>query len=335
VLFQMTSGGGASSEQWNQIRSVLTTQAVESSTNSVIYAISTLFPGRYSRPDVLALVAFIDWLFEKRHVQARAGSTYLSGVKDYFSSSALRLSPALGPRGALHPLVSRALRSLQHAPEAIPPTQRQPFTEAMLIRGRQLWPPALYAMVVICRGFLLRTGELWPEGDRFGSHALTWADIEFWDAQQQILPVAQWTSTLASYARIVHQSRKWQNLVVRETPARTRLFFPESGSVVDGLLSPQAKGCVVATLQAYYVYSGARTCPADSYLARQWDGTYITAEEARDAIHQVSKEFVFADKEVCIHSLKHWATSALTDAHMSDEEGRMAAGFKDAATLCI
>jgi hypothetical protein len=141
-------------------------------------------------------------------------------------------------------------------------------------------------------------------------------------------------SSLATYAKIVHRSRKWQSLVVRETPARTRLFFPDSGIVVEGLLSPQANGCVVATLQAYYVYYGARTCPVDTYLARQWDGSFITADEVRQAIH-VSREFGLSDKVVCIHSLKHRATSALAEAHMTDEEGRMAAGFKDATTLRI
>jgi hypothetical protein len=280
-------------------------------------------------------VAFIDWLFEHRHVQAGAVATYVSGVKHYFESLSLTPSPALGGRKSLHPLVSRALRSLRHAPEAVPPTVRQPFTEAMLKRGRQLWSRALYAMVVICRGYLLRTGELWPEDKCFGPHALMWSDIEFRDAHDKVLPMDQWTGTLATYARIVHRSRKWQSLVVRETPARTRLFFPESGSVVDGLMSPQANGCVVATLQAYYVYSGARTCPIDTYLARQWDGTFITADEARQAIHQVSREFGLPDKVVCIHSLKHGATSALADAHLTDEEGRMAAGFKDATTLRI
>jgi hypothetical protein len=112
---------------------------------------------------VLALVAFIDWLFEHRHVQASAVATYVSGVEYYFESLSLTPSPVLGGRKSLHPLVSRALRSLRHAPEAIPPTVRQPFTEAMLKRGRELWSRALYAMVVICRGYLLRTGELWPE----------------------------------------------------------------------------------------------------------------------------------------------------------------------------
>jgi hypothetical protein len=73
----------------------------------------------------------------------------------------------------------------------------------------------------------------------------------------------------------------------------------------------------------------------DTYLARQWDGTFIAADDVRAAIHQVSREFGFADGEVCIHSLKHGATSALADAHVTDEEGRMAAGFKDATTLRI
>jgi hypothetical protein len=52
-------------------------------------------------------------------------------------------------------------------------------------------------------------------------------------------------------------------------------------------------------------------------------------------IHLVSRVFGLSDKVVCIHSLKHGATSALADAHMTDEEGRMAAGFKDATTLRI
>jgi hypothetical protein len=41
-LFQMTSGGVGSCEQWSQVRSVLTTQVAEPSTSSVLSAISAL-----------------------------------------------------------------------------------------------------------------------------------------------------------------------------------------------------------------------------------------------------------------------------------------------------
>ena len=260
---------------------------------------------------------------------------YVSGVKNYFMSSTSPLSPALGGRGHFHPLVAMALHSLSHSTATVPPLPgRHGFTDDMLRRGQQLWPPAIYAIVVIIRAFLLRTGEILPERRKFGPHALRWSNVEFLDADLTVLDRDRWSGTLATFAKLTFTSRKWQSRVVREVPLRTRLFFPASGSVLEGL-NPEAKGCAVATLQAYYVLTAAHSQPPDTYLARQGDGSLIDADLVRTAIREVSREFHLPDHSIGIHSLKHAASSAITDAHMTDEEGRMAAGFKDQATLRV
>jgi hypothetical protein len=280
------------------------------------------------------LIAFIDWLFEHRHVQPGTVEGYLAGVKDYFGKAALFQSSALGDRKGYHPLVALAIQSLYHDHTVPALPARQPLTEDMLKRGQQLWSPVIYAVVIIIRGFLLRTGEVLPEGRKFGPHALQWKHIEFWDANQHPLPVDKWTSVEAHYAKICHPSRKWQTRVVREAAIHTRTFFSECSSVLEGL-SPKAKGCAVATLQGYYVLTAARCRPPASYLAQQSDGSYLRALTVRLAIRQVAREFNIPDHAICIHSLKHAASSAIADANMTDEEGRMAAGFKDQATLRI
>jgi hypothetical protein len=158
--------------------------------------------------------------------------------------------------------------------------------------------------------------------------------VTFLDADQQVLHRDQWTSTLATFARITFTSRKWQNRVVREIPLRTRVFYPASGSILEGL-DPEANGCAVATFQAYYVLTAAHTQPPDTYLARQDDGSLLSADLVRTALREVSREFNLPDHSIGIHSLKHAASSVITDAHMTDEEGRMAAGFKDQTTLRV
>jgi hypothetical protein len=285
--------------------------------------------------DVLVLVTFIDWLFNERHLQPGTVQGNIAGVKNYFETSTAIPSPALGGRGHYHPLIALALQSLSHAKSTVPSLpERMPFTEAMLVRGQQLWPPAIYAIVVLLRAFLLRTGEVLPEGRKFGPHALRWQDVSFMDQNHDVLPQNQWSSTLAASAGITFTSRKWQNRVVREIPRRTRLFYPASGSVLEGL-GRAANGCAVATLQAYYVLTGASTQPFTTYLARQADGSFMPADDVRTALREVSREFHLPDHAIGIHSLKHAASSVITDAHMTDEEGRMAAGFKDQATLRV
>ena len=148
-------------------------------------------------------------------------------------SSTSPLSPALGGRGHFHPLVSMALRSLSHSTATVPPLPgRLDFTDDMLRRGQQLWPPAIYAIVVIIRAFLLRTGEILPERRKFGPHALRWSNVEFLDGNLEVLDRDRLSGTLATFAKLTFTSRKWQSRVVREVPLRTRLFFPASGSVL-------------------------------------------------------------------------------------------------------
>jgi hypothetical protein len=140
-------------------------------------------------------VAFIDWLFELRRVQPGTVEGYLAGVKNCFGKTALFQSSALGGRKGYHPLVALAIQSLYHAGHTVPTLpDHQPFTEDMLKRGQQLWPPVINAVVVIIRGFLLRTGKVLSEGLQFGPRALRWQDIEFWDANPNPLPVDRWPS---------------------------------------------------------------------------------------------------------------------------------------------
>jgi hypothetical protein len=108
-------------------------------------------------------VAFIDWLFEERHLQPGTIQGYIAGVKNYFVMSTATPSPALGSHGHYHPLVVLALQSLEHASAVVPPLpERLGFTDEMLRRGQQLWPTAIYAIVILIRAFLLRTGEILP-----------------------------------------------------------------------------------------------------------------------------------------------------------------------------
>ena len=137
-----------------------------------LHHIHSLFQLDSVDQDILVLVAFIDYLF--KHMQPGSIQGYVSGVKNYFMSSTVPLSPALGGHGYFHPLVSMALHSLSHSTATVPPLPgRLGFTDDMLRRGQQLWPPAIYAIVVIIsRAFLLRTGEILPKHRKFGPHAL-------------------------------------------------------------------------------------------------------------------------------------------------------------------
>lgn len=244
-------------------------------------------------------------------------------------------SPALGPHGELHELVSKALRSLPLDPVTVPPPpRRQAYSADLLQLGRHLWPIDIFAMALLIRAFLLRSGEILSQNNKFSDHALFWSHVCFLDASRDTIPPSQWTATVAHFVQLHPVSRKHQPQGrVRELPERVRKYFPPSGMIVDGLLDNSNNGCAVAVLQGYFVYSNASGRPLASPIGVRANGSAITAAEVITALRSVPLPAGVDPKSITIHSLKHDATSTLVDSGLSDEAGRLAAGFASAETL--
>lgn len=139
---------------------------------------------------------------------------------------------------------------------------------------------------------------------------------------------------MAHFAQLHPASRKHQPQGhVRELPERARVHFPASGMIVDGLLNGDNNGCAVAVLQGYFVYSNASSRPLASPIGLRANGTPIGAADMLTALRSVPLPAGVEPRSVTIHSLKHDATSTLVDSGLSDEAGRLAAGFSSVETL--
>jgi hypothetical protein len=105
---------------------------------------------------------------------------------------------------------------------------------------------------------------------------------------------------------------------------------------LSGLTSPEAKGCVVAALQGWYVLSGAAGQDLESTpLCRCHNGHMLTQEEMLQWCHEMGRFFQLPKGSLVIHSLKHAGITALIEDGVSDEEVRMAAGFASVETLRV
>jgi hypothetical protein len=273
-------------------------------------------------------------MFHEEHLQPSTITTYFSGMKSDFLASGIS-SAALGVRGALHALVNAAFRSLPKDTATVAPLPRRAaYSVDLLEQGRHLWPIDIFAMSVLVRAFILRSGELLKQDRGFSPHILHWSEVRFRDVLGTVIPPSQWTSRLAHWAAILPASRKHQPTGrVRELPERVREFFPASASIVNGLLDPGNRGCAVAILQGYFVYSNAATRALTSPICLRANGSAITAGEVLSALRSVQLPDGVDPRSITIHSLKHDATSTLIDSGLSDEAGRQAAGFASVDTL--
>jgi hypothetical protein len=273
-------------------------------------------------------------MFQDQHLQPSTISTYFSGMKSDFLASGLS-SPALGSKGELHEVVAASLRSLaQDTATVAPKPRREAFSVDLLSQGRLLWSTDIFAMCVLIRAFLLRSGELLKQDREFSPHILHWSSVVFRDQERAIIPPSQWTTRMAHIAELLPRSRKNQTPGhVRTLPERVRVYVPASASIVDGLLDPSNMGCAVAVLQGYYVYANAAARSQDSPICLRANGSAITAAEVLSALRSVRLPEGVDPRSITIHSLKHDATSTLVDSGLSDEAGRLAAGFASVETL--
>lgn len=284
--------------------------------------------------DVFTLISFIDELSEVHHLQPDTISGYLSGVKNALLGQGF-VSEALGVKGSRHHLVARALQSLYQDRTTVPPKPtREVFTVAMMRRAAEVWPLPYYAVAVIIRGFILRSGEILMKGHKEPKHMLYWDCVRLFDKKGRRMTKRQWSSELADSAEICPRSRKYQIRRVRRLPARHREFYPGDGAILSGLTSLKAGGCVVAALQAWYVLSAAaagrrRLTP----LCRCADGELLTQHDMLLLVHEMGEVFELPKGALVTHSLKHAGITALIGEGLSDEEVRMAAGFASVRTL--
>jgi hypothetical protein len=280
------------------------------------------------------LVSFIDELFEQKQLDPKTIGGYLSGVKDRLLAEGHR-SDALGERGVRHPWVARAMRSCVIDTKTVPPKPpREEFTEEMMRVAFDTWPLHYYAVAVLARGWLFRAGHFLVRDGKWGEHILFWSMVVFYDQQHRVIPVAKWSHRMAYSAKIQPEHTKWHSRDLQVFPERKRTFFPESRSITEGLISRVPHGCVVAVLQAWYVFSGAAS-QRDlnrTPLCRCQDGSYLSANEMLTLCHQMEKTF-HTTGAVVIHSLRHGGISALLEAGVSDDEVRMAAGLKSVYSL--
>jgi hypothetical protein len=269
-----------------------------------------------------------------QHLQPDTISGYLTGMKSALLGQGY-VSEALGVKGQRHYLVSRAIQSLWQDSTTVPPKpQRELFTEAMMRRAARVWPAPYYAVAVVIRGFILRSGEILAKGHRVPKHMLYWDCVRFYDRRGRVLTKRQWSSELAASAEIRPRSRKYQRRKVRRLPARQRVFFPRDGSIMSGLTSKKAKGCVVAALQAWYIMSAAASRKRSlTPLCRCAEGELLSQQEMLSLVHEMGDVFELPRGSLVTHSLKHAGITALIAEGLSDEEVRMAAGFASVRTL--
>jgi hypothetical protein len=283
---------------------------------------------------VFTLISFIDDLSEVHHLQPDTISGYLTGMKNVLLGQG-HVSDALGEPGRRHHLVARAVQSLWQDSTTVPPKpQRELFTTAMMRRAAQVWSLPYYAVAVLLRGFILRSGEVLMRGHRESKHMLYWDCVRFYDKRGRVMKKAQWSSQLAASAEIRPRSRKYQVRKVRKLPARQREFYPRDGSILSGLTSLKARGCVVAALQAWYIMSAAAASSRSrTPLCRCADGERLTQHAMLLLVHEMGEVFELPKGALVTHSLKHAGITALIEEGLSDEEVRMAAGFSSVRTL--
>jgi hypothetical protein len=215
-----------------------------------------------------------------------------------------------------------------------PKPPREEFTDEMMWVAFQEWPLCYYAMAVLARGWLFRPGQFLVRNGKWGEHVLFWSYVIFYDQRHIPIPVAKWSHQLAYSAVIQPDHVKWHARDLQKFPERERKFFPESRSVTDGLIARVPHGCVVAVLQAWYVFSGAasRKDLRRTPLGRCQDGSYLSSEEMLVLCHRMKERFQLKGPLV-VHSLRHGGISALLDAGISDEAVRAAAGLASTDSL--
>jgi hypothetical protein len=197
---------------------------------------------------VCALVSFIDELFECQHLDPHTISGYVTGVKSAVLAEGC-VSDALGVRGVRHPWVARAIRSCMIDTTTVPPKPpRELFTDEMMQVAFEKWPLHYYAMAVLARGWLLRSGQFLVKDGKWGPHLLRWGMVVFYDQRHMVIPVTHWSHRLAYSAKIQPKHTKWHSRDLQTFPERTRTFFPESGSVTDGLVSRIERLCADAKM---------------------------------------------------------------------------------------
>jgi hypothetical protein len=268
------------------------------------------------------------------HLQPDTISGYLTGMKSAVLGMGFK-SDALGVKGVRHHLVAKAIQSLWQDRMTVPPTpDRELFTTAMMRRAADVWPFPYYAVAVLLRGFILRSGEVLMKGRKTPKHLLYWDCVRLFDKRGKRMTKGQWSSQLAASAEIRPRSRKYQVRKVRTLPARKRKFYPHDGSIISGLTSPRAKGCIVAALQAWFVMSGAASRKRGlTPLCRCADGKLLTQHGMLLLVHEMGEVFQLPPGALVTHSLKHAGITALIEEGVSDEEVRMAAGFSSVKTL--
>jgi hypothetical protein len=284
--------------------------------------------------DVCILISFIDELFEVQHLQPPTIGGYLTGMKNAVLAQGVE-SEALGRRGYRHPLVAAALRSANIDTVTVPKKpSRELFTRQMMQFAQQGWPVIYYAMAVLVRGFIMRTCELLVKGKKRSDHLVYWDNVVFYDRHHMEMPVSQWSVQEAASAKVEPKSRKNQYRQVRSLSEVARVYYSPSGALLDGLYDPRANGCLVAALQAWFVLSGASACNlSETPLCYRHHGSLLNADDMLAWCHYTGQHFGRPEGVVVIHSLKHAGVTALIEAGISDEEVRMAAGFKSIATV--
>jgi hypothetical protein len=246
--------------------------------------------------------------------------------------------PALGPYKHRHYLVAKALRAISLDTTTVPPKPpRELFTNQMMMVAFVYWPILYYAMAVLVRGFILRSGELMLKKGRASKHLLYWKHIRFYDRYGNIISRPRWTVELAYAAQLFPSSRKHQPRSVREVPKRVRMFYPKDGRIISGLTSHQARGCAVSALQGLYMYTGAAAANPDAtpLCYERGKGQYLSQEKMLTYCHQMEPLFGLPKGTVVTHSLKHAGISLLVESGLSDEEVRLAAGFASVETVKI
>jgi hypothetical protein len=284
--------------------------------------------------DVCVLISFIDELFMCQHLQPPTIAGYLTGMKNAVLSQGVE-SEALGKRGYRHPLVAAALRSAVIDTDTVPrKPSRELFTRQMMLFAQKHWPVVYYAMAVLARGFIMRSGELLVKGGKRSKHLVYWENVVLYDRRHMEIPVERWLIEEAASAKVVPKSRKHQYRDVRPLSEVARVYYSPSRSLLDGLIDTNANGCLVAALQGLFVLSGAAAYDlSQTPLCYHKHGPLLNQKDMLEWCHYTGRAFGRPDGVVVIHSLKHAGITAMIEAGISDEEVRMAAGFKSIATV--
>ena len=294
--------------------------------------------GKNVKYDVCCVLYFIDQLAADSALGPDTPSLYWTATKHFLRGQGCQ-SEALGGVKMHHPLVSKALRSVQVEWSeggkasgrsikvkrlAIPPLVVNIARGATVVR-------VVYVAIVSARGLLLRSCEyVCPANGILSQHLLSWEHISFMLRGVKLVGEAV-CRVCADTMVVVHTSRKWQMAGhTREVPDRIRMWHSEDPA--KGLWEDTG-GCVVAVLQAWCIATRGWSTPSQPICCAGAGDLVLSVKVLNEHLKEWAPTMGLDPVAVASHCLRHGGISDLLDQGVDLEDVRAASGSKSTAAI--